>query len=248
MRLRARGASLAAASLIAVGLTACGDGEKPAEPKPTAWAAAEATNTNDKDGEKADDDQYKVVKGDPLSDVKLPDGGESAMVDPATWPEINNLLSPEQLKGFIPTQNFSRTQLCATGMYEGGGGSTPKNVQCSWEMEDNGRFKVTLRGIGADSQVVAAWDKKRSELRGEAGDGDSFYKDGTYGSRRALLLRNGFGSVVVSNGEVAAWFDIQYPDEDFLVEGNAPATFDAVRTKSFPTFVETMVAYLPREK
>lgn len=251
MRGSARLGSAAIATLLAIGLTACGGDEEPQE-NPTKWAPADATNTSDKDGEKAGGGNYKVVPGDPWSDLKLPAGGTSAMVDPETWPDVQKILTSEQLKGFLPTQNLGQPKLCAFGSYQDSDKQTPKYAQCSWELKtssvlDEPRLRLTLRGVGADSEVTSRWDTERATQRKDAVDNDSFYKDGTYGARRAFLLRDGLGSFVVSNGEVAAWFDVQFPDQDFLVDDNAPETFKEVRTKLFPTMVETFVTFLPRE-
>lgn len=253
MRRSARLGSAAVATVLTVGLAACGDDEKPEE-TPTKWSAAEATNTSDKDGEKAQDEDFKVVPGTPWKDLELPEGGTSAMVDPRTWPDVQEVLTPEQIKGIVPTQNLARPKLCAFGNYDvENGGQTPKNAQCSWELQgrntwDNDeRLRLTLRGIGADSEVTSAWDDVRTKQRKDAGEDDSFYKDGTYGARRAFLMRDGLGSFVVSDGEIAAWFDVQFPDGDFLVEDNAPENFKEIRTKAFPTMVETFVTFLPRE-
>lgn len=246
-RTRVRGAA-AAALVVATALTACGGGDDDSGPAPTKWSADDATNTSDKAGEKVDDDEYKVVAGGAWNDLKLPDGGTSAMVDPQTWPDVQKLLTSDQLKGILPAQNLDNPKYCAFLRYNvSGGGQTPKNAQCSWDLGDGNRLRLDLRGIGADSEVVDSWDGVRSTYRESKNKEDSFYKDGTYGARRALLLRRGLGSFVISNGEIAAWFDVQYPDDDFIVDDSAPATFKEIRTKSFPTMVETFVHFLPRE-
>lgn len=246
---------LAGAATLAVALTACGDGDEQAQQTPTeaptAWTTAGAANPSDKPGETGDRGQAKVGKLDALQ-VSLPEGGKSAMVDPNTWPDIQTLLNSDQLKGIFPSLSLGNPRLCAFGTYNSVGGLTPKNTQCSWEVKrgvigsDAARFRLQLRGIGADSEVVKSWDGVRQTYRGENAAGDNFYVDGTYGARRVLLRQSGLGSFVVSDGEVAAWFDVSM-DDNLLNQDDPAKNNEAVRTQAFPTLVETFVTLLPRK-
>lgn len=249
---RAQRALAAAGGVVmaAVALGACsgdsGDGQQQT-PAPSTWGAVQGENaTASPEGSPPGD--YRVVAATPLN-LTLAEDGNSAMVDPTSWPDLREMLSGEQWKGIIPTERLDRPLVCAYGSLPTG--STPKFTQCSWEIGagygSKPRVRLQIKAIGADSQVLEKYDGTRAEYRKENVEGDRFYENGAYGARRALLRENGLGSFVVSDGQVAMWIEAQFPDEPLFDGTDRTQSRDRVRAAVYPTLVKTLVTYLPRK-
>ncbi|AKU16255.1 hypothetical protein [Luteipulveratus mongoliensis] len=254
-----RSTATIAAGLLALTLatTACsgggGNGKSGGGPVPTAWSAGDASNKQDKPGEQEQGGNRKVVpSATSWQDMKL--APDSAMVDFASWPDANELYASDQLTGMLPESKSLQLTPCSFGSIDGGG-MTPKNANCTVSVKVNegkyddakSKMKVHLRGIGADSEVTKAWDKARDGYRAENVSQDVFYQDGTYGARRALFRQKGLGSFVISDGQVAAWIDIEFVGFDFLTAPAGGGVGDVVRKQIFPIAVQDLVGKLPRK-
>lgn len=253
-----RTSATVAASLLTVtlALTACGgdkpSGQQSSGPPPTAWSAQQATNTQDKDGDQAPAGSRKLVPAATAWSFRLPK--DSAMVDPATWPDANSIYTGDQVAGVFPEAKSQEVKPCSFGTFDGGDhGMTPNNAACTWQIKTNeaqysdaqSKMAVRLRGVGADSEVTAAWDRVRDTYRKENIAADVFYKDGTYGARRVLFRNDGLGSFVISDGKIAVWIDIQFTGFNFL-SGDVQQIIPILRTQAFPLLVQDLVPKLPR--
>lgn len=251
MSLYRRAGAVGVSAALAVGLAACSDSKSTgaqSQPAPTAWSAEHAANGADKDGEQMSS-RFKVVPADPL-ELKL-ESDKSALVDTASWPDVRELLGADLLSGMFPPSSPNGPQFCSFGTL--GGKLTPKNTTCKYQVDgnenddDSSRMSFTLKGVGADSEVVKAWDADRQTARAANNSNDVFYKDGTYGARRVMWKGAGsapVGSFVVSDGQVAMWFEVTYFGDHKYLTASEPAT--VLRQSSFQVLVKDLVPLLPR--
>ncbi|MDE9367749.1 hypothetical protein PZ938_19195 [Luteipulveratus sp. YIM 133132] len=248
------GAVLLATSLAISGCSKdSGDGGSQQKAVPSTWSAAEATNTSDKPA----DPQQSNRKALPTTtswNLKL--AKDSAMVDYADWPDVQELYTREQLLALFPDAKGMQNGYGSFGQY-GNGQLTPKNTTASYTFKattekgsDDGDspLRVKLRGIGADSEVTKSWDATREQFRAAKQDGDVFYQDGAFGARRALFRPGqGLGSFVISDGQIAAWVDLQFQGFAFVSPQNTSQTADILRTQVFPLAIEDVAGKLPRK-
>lgn len=248
-------ATAALSAVAMASLTACGSGDDSQEssgPAPTAWTTVQAANPNDAQGEQQEGENFQVIPAtdDQRLKLSLPaDGSPNVAND--TWPDVRGLVTQAQLKGIYPPNQIERPSLCSYGTYANG--QSPKNLtQCGWVVKpvdgagnSDVRIHFKLRGFGADSEVLKSWDAARTGYRNENVSGDKFYVDGTYGTRRLLIRDSGLASIVISDGQIAGWFDIQFPTEPFL-STDLTESKNKVRTHMLPTLAQTLVTYLPR--
>ena len=224
---------------------------------PTAWSAQDATNTSDKDGDQQAAPNRKAIPATEKWTLKL--APESGMVAYADWPDAQQIYSREQILGLLPEASKFFPSSCAFGQYSGGN-QTPKNATCGYSLSndpddtasssDMSTLRVKLRGIGADSEVTKSWDSTRETFRAEKKDGDVFYKDGTFGARRALFRDStGLGSFVISDGQIAAWIDLEFADFSFVSPQDQTPTkiAEVLRKQVFPLAIQDQASRLPRQ-
>ncbi|WP_157508818.1 hypothetical protein [Luteipulveratus halotolerans] len=264
MSARRTTATMAAALLaLTFATTACskddgggGDGGD-AQAIPTAWSAQDATNTSDQDGDQQAAPNRKAIPATEKWTLKLaPESGSVAYAD---WPDAQQLYPRDRIQGLFPEATKLEQTSCAFGQY-GNGNQTPKNATCSWYVtnsteryvsdNDKSTFRIKLRGIGADSEVTKSWDSTRDQFRTEKKDGDVFYKDGTFGARRALFRDStGLGSFVISDGQIAAWIDLEFTDFSFVSpQDQTPGKIgEVIRKQVFPLAIQDLIPHLPRQ-
>lgn len=254
-----RTTALVAAGMLSLtmAMTSC-SGNDPEQnptsgPAPTAWSADRASNTTDKADEKQAGANRRPLLSNTAWSFEL--APESAMVDPAGWPDAKEIYQGEQLRAAFPESTGIEISPCSYGTFESGGNMTTTNTTCSYQIKmgeakygggDPSRMILKLRGIGADSEVTKAWDGKREEARKDNNPGHAFYKDGTYGARRALFRDDAKASFVISDGQIAAWIDLEFIGFAKL-DPDTQKVKAILRQQVFPLLVEDLVGKLPRK-
>lgn len=242
----ARAASVAACVVVAAGLLAgCGGSASSGTTSPPPWSS----NAPSQDG---------LVKGTVPSDRKVVDGGQWSFTlgdktDPnvpsSQWPSADTVLTAAQLKAAVPEATSVTLGDCVKG--ESGPNKTAKNASCSWSLSLKGSsgysnsIVVTIVAIGADktgSGVTSAWTSTRNKNFSSRASTDRFFTQGSFGAKGSYYLDNNDSSVLVSDGNIAAWIDLSFQGFTDL-----PDTHNTLMTGVFPVLAKDLADHLPRK-
>ncbi|MBO1755566.1 hypothetical protein [Allobranchiibius sp. CTAmp26] len=172
-------------------------------------------------------------------------------VDSASWPDAAGVFTDKQLATLFPEAATVATPTCSK-LTLPGGTRTAKNSACTWSVslpESGGTVSTVMlsfHGFGADGPMTAAWiADERTQITGRI-TGDVFFTSGTFGAKGSYFLSNMHSSVLVSNGDNAAWIDLDFSGFYQAFGNNADKTLTGLRTQVFPVLVEDLVGRLPR--
>lgn len=242
----ARAASVAASVVVAAGLLAgCGGSGSSGTKSPPAWSADAPT-------------QDGLVKGTMPSDRKVVDGQQwsltltdktNANVPTSQWPSADTLLTEEQLKAAVPEATAVTLGDCVKGV--SGPNHTSKNASCTWSLSLKGgsgysnSLIVTVVAIGADktgSGVTSAWTSVRDKnFEGKSGT-ERYFTQGSFGAKGSYYLDNNQSSVLISDGNIAAWIDLTFKGFNDL-----PDTRNTLMNGIFPVLAKDLASHLPRK-
>ncbi|MEO8749269.1 MAG: hypothetical protein ABI384_02635 [Allobranchiibius sp.] len=172
-------------------------------------------------------------------------------VDPNTWPDADTALSSRQLKSLFPDAADIGAASCIK-LTLPSGAKTAKNTRCDWSVtfgkntSQVAALTVILRGFGADSAMTRAWSTRQAQQVTGRFSGDTFYAPGTYGAKGVYFLSNGQASLLISNGSVAGWLDVEFANFDGALGKSTDDAAKIVRAQIFPIVVEDLVGHLPR--
>lgn len=172
-------------------------------------------------------------------------------VDPSTWPDARSAFTDQQLKAVFSDAKTIDVPACDK-LALPGGAKSPRDTQCNWTVNfpgsdsPSGSLQVVLRGFRADSALTTAWLKKQAQQIEGRFTGDTFYAPGTYGAKGSYFLSNSSSSVLVSDGKVAAWVDIDFTRFTDVFGKDADKANQTLRSDIFPVLVKDLVERLPR--
>lgn len=172
-------------------------------------------------------------------------------VDPSAWPDARSAFTDEQLKAVFPDAASIGVPACEK-LSLPSGAKSPRDTQCNWTINfpgsasPAGALQVILRGVGADSALTTAWLGKQAQQIEGRFTGDTFYAPGTYGAKGSYFLSNMHSSVLVSDGKIAAWVDIDFASFTQVFDKDADKAAQTLRTDIFPVLVRELVDRLPR--
>lgn len=242
---RARAASVAASVVVAVGLLAgcsgsSGGGTASAPP----WT----------EGSKQDGLVNGSLPGN--SDRKVVSGGsawsftlakpDDPNVPSSQWPSADSVLTADQLKGAIPEASAVTLGDCVKGV--SGPDSTAKNASCNWSvsLKDSGDYTnsvaVTIVTIGADEKVTESWTSERNKNYSSRKSGERFFSSGSFSAKGSYYLDNDRASVLISDGNMAAWIDLTFKGFGSLNDSR-----NTMLTGIFPVIAKDLADRMPRK-
>ena len=242
----ARAASVAACVAVAAGLLAgCSGSGSSGTKSPPPWSA----DAPHQDG---------LVKGTVPTDRKVVDGGQwslsladktDANVPTAQWPSADTVLTDAQLKAAIPEATAVSLGTCVKGVK--GPQHTAKNASCTWSLSLKGSggysnsIIVTIVAIGADktgSGVTSAWTSVRDQNFEHKSGTERYFTQGSFGAKGSYYLDNNHSSVLISDGNIAAWIDLTFKGFSDL-----PNTRNTLMNGVFPVLARDLADHLPRK-
>ncbi|RNI23215.1 hypothetical protein [Flexivirga caeni] len=170
-------------------------------------------------------------------------------VPTSQWPSADTVLTAEQLKAAIPGARAATLGSCTKGA--SGTAKTAKNASCSWSIALKGdtgftnSITVSLIAIGADktgSGVTAAWTSVRDKDVKNRASIDRYFTQGSFGAKGSYYLGNNHASVLVSDGNIAAWINLTFIGFNSL---NSSST--TLMTSVFPVLAHDLADHLPRK-
>ncbi len=251
--LRAAGVALAIAG-VGAGISACGgsgsDGAGPTptpglrwQPQPSAEGLVSATASPSGVTAQASD-RWQFDLADP-HDPNVPS---------SQWPSAEQVISKAQLKAAFPGARAVTSSGALKLHYNGGaaqpGPATAKNSQVTWKVALKGAggpatVTIDLKAIGADKPLTKAWTKRRDAKKSNSLPTDTFYERGTFGTKGLYLLQNNRGSLLISDGDMAAWIDLSF-GAFYGLAGNPSDATDVLQTQVFPVIVRDIASHMPR--
>lgn len=244
---RARAASAACAVAVAAGLLAgCGGsgGTKAAPP----WSSdAPQSDGLVKGSLPTGSPDRKAVGGTPWSFTLAGKGDPN--VPTTQWPAADTVLTADQLKAAIPEASSVTLGDCAKGA--SGPAKTTKNASCTWQvsLKDSGGYTssvtVSVVAIGADqtdSGVTSSWTSTRDKNFSGRKATERYFTQGSFGAKGSYYLDNDQSSVLVSDGNIAAWIDLTFQGFNSLKD-----TRQTLMTGIFPVLAKDLADRLPRK-
>ncbi|MGN6414779.1 hypothetical protein [Flexivirga sp.] len=242
---RARVAYAAAAGMVAAGLLAgCGGGSTGTASAPpwTEGAGQEGLVRATVPGNGSD---RKVVDGGDVWTFTLatPDDPN---VPSAQWPSADTVLTSDQLKGAIPEASAVTLGSCVKG--DSGLEKTAKNASCTWSvsLQDGGGYsnsvQVSIVSIGADQRVTESWTSERNKNFANHKAGERFFASGSFSAKGSYYLDNDQSSVLVSDGNMAAWINLTFRGFNSLHDSR-----NTLLTGIFPVLAKDLADRMPRK-
>ncbi|NNG40258.1 hypothetical protein HJ588_13375 [Flexivirga sp. ID2601S] len=243
---RARGIAASAAIALGAGLlTGCGGGGNTATPPP--WSAdpgqqgliAGSTPTGS---------PGRKTTGDGTWSFTLAKDSTNPNVPTEQWPDAADVLTEAQLKAAVPEATAVTKKSCVKGT-SGPSGSTAKNASCTWDLTLPGgsaaypsSITVDLVAVAADQRITTDWQNARNASFSSRKADERFFEQGAFGAKGAYYLDNGNASVLVSDGNIAAWINLR-----FVGFTSLPDWRSAVNTGIFPVLAADLADRLPRK-
>lgn len=241
---RARAATVAAAGVVAAGLLAgCGGNGGTASPGP--W-----TEGSSQEG------LIKASVPGKSSDRKVVDGGadwsftlaksDDPNVPSSQWPSADSVLTADQFKAAIPEASSVTLGKCVKGV--NGPDSTEKNASCTWSiaLKDSGDYTnevvVSIVTIGADEKVSEPWTSERNKNFSTRKSGERFFASGSFGAKGSYYLDNNQASVLISDGNIAAWINLTFNGFNSLNDSR-----NTMLTGIFPVLTKDLADRMPRK-
>lgn len=242
---RARAASAAASMVVAVGLLAgCGGASSDTKPAPP-WTENSTQDGLIKAAIPAKGSNRKVVSGGAPWTFTLATS-DDPNVPSSQWPSADSVLTSEQLKGAIPEATSVTLGKCVKGV--DGPTSTDKNASCTWSVSlKDGRdytnsIVVSIVSIGADEKVSEPWTSERNKNFSTRKSGERFFTSGSFSAKGSYYLDNNHASVLVSDGNMAAWINLTFGGFNSL-----PDSRNTMLTGIFPVVAKDLADRLPRK-
>ncbi|MEO8851041.1 MAG: hypothetical protein ABI360_04855 [Allobranchiibius sp.] len=236
------------AAVVLITVTGCSSGSASYD-GPASWPA----QPKSKDFSVAEPDSSSKRAAAPDSstwDLKLSEPGDPNVAS-SSWPDARTALSDQQLKKAFPEATAIDAPSC-TKLTLPGGSSTARDSRCTWSIAlsttDSRASTVTLSllGIGADAPMTGRWiDAERQQISGRIGS-DTFFTPGTFGAKGSYFLSNMHSSMLLSDGTIAAWVDLDFSGFYQAFGDNSAQTNTGLRNQVFPVLVQNLVARLPR--
>lgn len=245
--LRARTAGcLTGASVIL--MTGCSFGT-PSYDGPSNWPA-QAASGNFSSAKPDTSSSRSPAPDDTTWKLELPDPGDPNVPSTA-WPDAKTALSDQQLKKAFPEATAIEAPTC-TKLTLPGSTPTAGNARCTWSIslaDSNAKSStvtISLLGFGADAPMTKQWvDAQRQQINGKLGS-DTFFADGTFGAKGSYFLSNMHSSLLLSDGKIAAWVELDFSGFYQVFDNNSGKTLSGIRDQVFPVLVKDLVARLPR--
>ncbi|WP_265447645.1 hypothetical protein [Flexivirga meconopsidis] len=244
---RARGIAATAAIALGAGLLAgCGSsGGGNATPPP--WSADPGQQGLIAGSTPTGSPQRKTT-GDGTWSFTLAKDTGNPNVPTDQWPDAAEVLTQAQLKAAVPEASAVEKQSCVKGT-SGPSGNTAKNASCTWKFSLPGEsagypstITVSLVAVAADQRVTTDWQNTRnSNFSGRKAD-ERFFEQGAFGAKGSYYLDNGNASVLVSDGNIAAWINLRFVGFTSLTDWRT-----AVSNGIFPTLAADLADRLPRK-
>ncbi|WP_446665424.1 hypothetical protein [Flexivirga sp. B27] len=241
---KARAASVAAVVVTAGLLAGCSSGSAGTK-SPGPWTEGSQ--------------QQGLVKGSvpgESSDRKVVDGGadwnfalaksDDPNVPSSQWPSADSVLTSDQIKGAIPEASSLSLGDCAKGV--NGPRSTDKNASCTWSvtLKDSGDYSnsltVSIVAVGADEKVTESWTSERNKNFSSRRSGERFFTSGSFGAKGSYYLDNNQASVLVSDGNLAAWINLTFKGFNSLNDSR-----NTMLTGIFPVLAKDLADRMPRK-
>ncbi len=175
-------------------------------------------------------------------------------VPSSQWPDVEKVISKGQVKAAFPDARSVTASGALKLHYNGDaaqpGPATAKNTQVTWKvaMKSSGgpaTVTVDLKAVGADKPLTKAWEKQRDAKKSSSLPTDTFYQRGTFGTKGLYLLQNNRASVLISDGDMAAWIDLSFGAFYGLAANPSDAT-EVLKTQVFPVIVRDIASHMPR--
>lgn len=244
---RARATYVAASMVVGMGIglvAGCGGGSGGTKAAPP-W-----TENSTQDGLIA---QQLPAKS---SDRKVVSGGapwsftlakpDNPNVPSSQWPSADTVITSDQLKGAIPEATSVTLGKCVPGA--NGPAHTDKNISCTWSLalKDSGDYTnsivVSIVTIGADEKVSESWTSERNKNFSSRKSGERFFTSGSFSAKGSYYLDNNQSSVLVSDGNMAAWIDLTFNGFNSLNDSR-----NTMLTGIFPVLAKDLADRLPRK-
>lgn len=172
-------------------------------------------------------------------------------VSPTAWPDPKTALSGEQLKKAFPEASDIAAPTC-TKLTLPGGTPTAGDARCTWSISfpdssaKANTITLSLLGFGADAPMTKQWvDDRRRQITGKLAS-DTFFAEGTFGAKGSYFLSNMHSALLLSDGEIAAWVELDFSGFYQVFENNSGKTLTGIRDQVFPVLAKDLVARLPR--
>lgn len=243
---RARAASVAASVVAGVILLAgCGGGSSSGAATPGPWAESSTKEGLINGSLPAQSTDRKVVDAGSHWSFTL-GTSDDPNVPSSQWPSGDSVLTSDQLKGAVPEASSVSLGSCAKGV--NGRDSTEKNASCTWSvsLKDAGGFTnevvVNIVAIGADTKVSEPWTTERNTNFASRKSGERFFASGSFGAKGSYYLDNNHASVLISDGNIAAWIDMTFNGFNSLKDAHN-TKLDGI----FPVLVKDLADRMPRK-
>lgn len=257
MRAVRTSAALAVAALVGIGLSACGgSGEEPSNTPPATlrWSPkAGATGLVSGPAPTGAQGRHTASTSD-IWHFDLPEPHDPN-VPSSQWPSVTEVISKAQLKAAFPdateVSSSHALKLHYNGDSDDPGPATAKNSQITWNISLEGAtggpstLTIDIRAIGADSKLTEAWTKDRDSRQQNGISTDTFYERGTYGAKGLYLLQNNRASVLISDGDMAAWIELSF-GAFYGLAVNPTDARGVLKTQVFPVIVQDIASHMPR--
>lgn len=235
-----------AATVSVLALTACSSGSSGTAASAAPWSAQSGhegfvTPTANSSVDSRTD------TSDTAWSLHLDKGSSDPNLPTAKWPDATQVLTKAQLSKALPETSQVRRSTCVKGT--DGTRQTAKNASCIWQFSVDGdnagyasSLTVTIVAIGADRPITSAWTTVRDTNFADRKADERFYAQGAFGTKGAYYLDNGQASVLISDGNIAAWIDLRFTG--FSTITNWRSTLSET---SFPALATDLAAHLPRK-
>lgn len=242
---RARAAYVAASMVVGVGLLAgCGGGSGGTKAAPP-WTENSTQEGLIAQKLPAKSSDRKVVSGGAPWSFTL-DKADDPNVPSSQWPSADSVLTSDQLKGAIPEATSVTLGTCVKGT--NGPTSTEKNASCTWsvDLKNSGDYTnevvVSIVSIGADEKVTESWTSERNKNFSSRKSGERFFTSGSFSAKGSYYLDNNHSSVLVSDGNMAAWIDLTFNGFNSLNDSR-----NTMLTGIFPVLAKDLADRMPRK-
>lgn len=244
---------VAAVVMLGSALSACGDGSEPHSLPSATLSWTPTADSSDLVSASAPPKAGKSGSSD-IWQFDLPDP-QDPNVPSSQWPAAKEVVSKSQLKAAFPKAKKVTATSALKLQYNGGGSDpgpkTAKNSQVTWQITMAGSrggpstLTVEIRAIGADAKMTQAWQKHTDSAMQNKIATDTFYERGTFGAKGVYLLQNNRASVLISDGDMAAWIDLSFGAFYSLADTPVDAR-QVLEDDVFPLIVQDIASHMPR--